>query len=62
MPGTVIQAGNGGRGFVIDKTETWRYVVTAAHCLGKLPPAHGVSYLQEHTYRDFIGALGGARN
>jgi hypothetical protein len=33
-----------------------RFIITAAHCL-PLPPAHGMSYLEERTYRDLLGPL-----
>jgi len=60
--GTVLQVGDGGRGFVIE-TDQRRYVVTAAHCLGEnLPPAHAASDDEERTYPDFIGMLDGSRN
>ncbi len=58
--GTVIQVGE-GREFII-ATEEARYVITAAHCLPQLPPAHPWSYLQERTYADFLGLLGGPRD
>jgi hypothetical protein len=61
MAGTVIQVGDGGRGFII-ATEEARYVVTAAHCLSDLPPAHAASYTHERLCAHFIGALDGPRN
>jgi Trypsin-like peptidase domain len=59
MPGTVIQIANGGRGFVIE-AEVDRYVITAAHCLNKLPEPFGAAggYPDERTYEDFLGPLG----
>lgn len=55
--GTVLQVGNGGRGFVIE-VDQMRYVITAAHCLTapcsattestewpQLPPPHGLQIL-----------------
>jgi hypothetical protein len=35
-------------------------VITAAHCLPHLPPAHLDSATDEHTYRSLIGPLGAA--
>ena len=55
---SVITVGpNGGRGFVV---EGWpdRYVITAAHCLPALPPAHAMSYVSERTYGELLGPLG----
>jgi len=62
MNGTVIQVGtSGGRGFFIEAKEQ-RYVLTAAHCLDKLPPAHSMSYTQERTYANYLGLIGGPRD
>ena len=58
--GTVIRVGE-GRGFFI-ATEEARFVVTAALCLPKLPPAHPAAYTHERTYADFLGPLGGPRD
>ena len=33
-------------------------VLTAAHCLPFLPPAHPFSYLEERTYQALLGPLG----
>jgi hypothetical protein len=46
-----------GRGFVV-ALERERYVVTAAHCLPFLPPAHGASYTEERTVLNALGPLG----
>ena len=35
-----------------------RYVITAAHCLRRLPPAHSSAYTTERTYRRLLGPLG----
>jgi hypothetical protein len=35
-----------------------RYVITAGHCLPKLPPAHSFSYLSERTFPNLLGPLG----
>jgi hypothetical protein len=48
MLGTVIKVGSGGRGFIIETDEA-RYVVTAAHCLDELPPAHAAGSIEERT-------------
>jgi quinol monooxygenase YgiN len=34
-----------------------RVVVTAAHCLPKLPPAHAAAYWQERPYANLLGRL-----
>ena len=57
--GTVIQVGD-GRGFVV-ATDYTCYVITAAHCLGKLPEAYPAREYFEATQRDFLGPLGGPR-
>ncbi len=46
-----------GRGFVIGGDES-RFVVTAAHCLPKLPPAHAMSYFGDRTYKNLLASLG----
>ena len=51
----VIRVGK-GRGFIIDADQR-RYVITAAHCLPKLPLAHAATYLEERTYRNLLGPL-----
>ena len=59
--GTIIQAGKlGGRGFFFEAEEQ-RFVITAAHCLDRLPPAHPASCLEERTYKNFLGPMGGRR-
>ena len=52
-----------GRGFVISAGRrrigsSGRYVVTAAHCLPKLPPAHRASSTEERTFARLLGPLG----
>ena len=39
-----------------------RLLVTAAHCLPHLPPAHAMSYTQERTYANLLGTVGGGKN
>jgi hypothetical protein len=55
----VVTVGD-GRGFVVEGKLERPYVITAAHCLPELPPAHGMSYLHERTYQKLLGALGEA--
>jgi hypothetical protein len=52
----VITVGS-GRGFVIGVNRR-RMVITGAHCLPKLPPAHGAAYLEETTFGKILGPLG----
>ena len=54
----VITVGK-GRGFIIDGDP--RMIVTAAHCLPRLPPAHGASYTEERTYQNLVGHIGEAQ-
>jgi len=60
MTNAVIRVGD-GRGFIIkEEAVGWRHlVVTAAHCLPSFPPAHAFSYLEQRTYRELLGPLGG---
>jgi hypothetical protein len=55
----------GGRGFVVEHRtyvgSTQRIVITAAHCLPCLPPAHPAAFGEELTYPTLIGPLGGKR-
>jgi hypothetical protein len=53
---SVLRVGD-GRGFVVERDRR-RYVVTAAHCLPDLPPAHGMSYPEERTGFNLLGQLG----
>jgi len=39
-----------------------RVVLTAAHCLGNLPPAHAMAFFWERTYKDLLGSLDGSKN
>jgi hypothetical protein len=54
----IITVGDGGRGFVIAGEWRSKVVITSAHCLPKLPPAHGAAYLKEKTYGNLLGRLG----
>jgi hypothetical protein len=58
----ILRVGD-GRGFVVKsrsifKGEEW-LVVTVAHCLPHLPPAHPAAYREEQTYRNLLGPLQG---
>ena len=55
----VVQV-NDARGFVVGGNDR-RFVLTAAHCLPKLPPAHALSYLAERTHKNLLGPLGGRK-
>jgi hypothetical protein len=55
--GAIVKVGD-GRGFVVEGTRRRRYVITAAHCLPHLPPAHPFSYTEERTYHALLGTLG----
>jgi hypothetical protein len=59
----VIRVGD-GREFIIahkrrieEIVVSYRLVVTAAHCLRKLPPPHGGSYISERTYPKLLAPL-----
>lgn len=53
----IVRVGD-GRGFLMDAGDEYgRIVVTAAHCLPQLPPAHGASHTQERTYPALLGSL-----
>jgi hypothetical protein len=54
----VVRVGD-GRGFLVETTRRYRFVITAAHCLPYLPPAHPYSYLHERTYENVVGPIGG---
>jgi Trypsin-like peptidase domain len=56
---TVLKVGN-GRGFVIEADDR-RLIVTAAHCLPKLPPRASISHASERTYQNLLGAIGKRR-
>jgi Trypsin-like peptidase domain len=69
---SVLRVGE-GRGFVVSfrvkhgQKERYckipqRDIVTAAHCLPKLPPPDASSYLQERTYQNLVGVLGAESN
>jgi S1-C subfamily serine protease len=56
----VVSVGKGGRGFIIEADQR-RYVITAAHCLRRLPPAHSFAYTKELRYRRLLGPLSARR-
>jgi len=51
-----------GRGFIIATSMAFgaerRLIITAAHCLPKLPPPIAACNLEEKTYGDLIGSIG----
>lgn len=53
----VGKPGEGGRGFVVE-LESGAVVITAAHCLPSLPPAHAFSKVDDRTYETLLGPLG----
>src|SRR5437867_2361147 len=53
---SVLKVG-GGRGFVVNGDRD-RLIITAAHCLPRFPPCHGLSYTEERTYAKLLGPLG----
>jgi hypothetical protein len=56
---SVISVGD-GRGFIVELPHNpilGRLVITAAHCLPHLPPAHRASYVEERTYRALLGGI-----
>jgi hypothetical protein len=55
LTGAVIRVGD-GRGFVVERAR--QRLVTAAHCLPHLPPAHPMSHTEERTYEALLGPLG----
>lgn len=57
---SIVKVGD-GRGFVIEHNGD-RLVVTAAHCLPHLPPAHLGAYNNEKTYKNLLGRIGDRRS
>jgi hypothetical protein len=58
LPKDAVVTVGGGRGFLIDRSPRLSQVITAAHCLPKLPPAHPFSFTEERTYAGLIGPIG----
>ena len=52
----VVRVTSGGRGFIVHSKEG-PMIVTAAHCLPKLPSAHPMRHLNEKTYENILGPL-----
>lgn len=60
---SIIKVGE-GRGFVVADlrhSELPPLVVTAAHCIPEMPPAHLARYLEEETF-PLLGSLSGEPN
>jgi hypothetical protein len=53
----IVRVGE-GRGFLLDDAPWPQLVITAAHCLPRLPPADPGSYAHERTYRNLLGPIG----
>ena len=53
----VVRVGN-GRGFLVQTLQGDSRVVTAAHCLPHLPPAHPASCTEERSFLELLGRLG----
>jgi Trypsin-like peptidase domain len=58
-PRCVVRVGD-GRGFIINHRAKGRLVITAAHCLPKLPPAHAASFAYERAF-ELLGTLDGSK-
>jgi hypothetical protein len=46
------------RGFLVKRAPWPHHVITAAHCLPQLPPAHPASFSSERSYLNLLGPLG----
>jgi hypothetical protein len=55
----VVRVGH-GRGFIVEAADCHigRLVITAAHCLPRLPPAHPARSLKERTCKKLLGLPG----
>ena len=53
--GALIRVGD-GRGFVIETRREW-FVLTAGHCLPKMPPCLSFAFEEERTYPALLGPL-----
>jgi hypothetical protein len=53
----IVKVGE-ARGFLVKMNNGETVVITAAHCLPDLPPAHMGSHLEERTYPNLLGPLG----
>jgi hypothetical protein len=54
----VLRTDTGGRAFIL-KGQRRNHVLTAAHCLPNIPPAHPWRNLDESTFQDFLSPLSG---
>lgn len=60
LTGAIVKVGD-GRGFLIGNQSPWPHrVITAAHCLPHLPPAHRGSFTEDRTYANLLGPLQGS--
>src|ERR1700722_13371352 len=68
-PQCVVKVGD-GRGFLVEfrvkhpklaRPIRHRVIVTAAHCLPNLPPAHPGAYPEERTFRNLVAMLDGSK-
>jgi len=57
VTGAVVQLSSGGRGFIVGLRS--RFVITASHCLARLPAPDPAAYLAERTFQNLLGPLGG---
>jgi hypothetical protein len=55
LKNAVVRVGD-GQGFIVE-IDHQRLIITAAHCLPDLPPAHGGSNMEERTYAALLGRL-----
>jgi hypothetical protein len=55
LEAAIVRVGE-GRGFLVD-LGTAVAIITAAHCLPRLPPPHGASYTEERTYEDLVSEI-----
>jgi hypothetical protein len=53
---SVICVGH-GRGFVVEDADRHRYIITAGHCLPRMPRCHGFSLLEERTFQKLLARL-----
>jgi len=68
-PECIVKVGD-GRGFIVHyrfkhpkiKERPIPVIVTAAHCLPNVPPAHPGSYTEERTFPNLLGTLDGRTN
>ena len=56
MTDGVVQISTGGRGFIVGSRK--RFVVTASHCLPRLPAPDPGAYLAQRTFQALLGPLG----